>query len=94
MKKDSGKRIHRTSTPAVFQLEACECGSACLKMILGYYGCFVPSEELRVECGISRDGCSAADIVKAAKEGALSGNKGRTTGSIIFAVFGYCNSSI
>ena len=73
MKTGSGKRVHRVVTPAVYQLEACECGCACLKMILGYYGCFVPSEELRVECAISRDGCTAGDIIRAAERYGLRG---------------------
>ncbi len=54
-------------TPSVFQMEATECGAASLAMIFAYYGKYVPLEQMRVETGVSRDGCNAANIMRAAK---------------------------
>ena len=53
--------------PVIMQLEALECGAASLTMILAYYNKWIPLEQVRVACGVSRDGSNAANVVKAAK---------------------------
>lgn len=60
------------AVPTVLQMEAVECGAACLAMVLAHHRKWVSLDEARTECNVGRDGASAAEIVVAARRYGMS----------------------
>ncbi len=58
---------NRKKVPTILQMEATECGAASLSMIFAHFGKYLPLEQMRIETGVSRDGCNAANIMRAGK---------------------------
>ncbi|MDR1271963.1 MAG: NHLP family bacteriocin export ABC transporter peptidase/permease/ATPase subunit [Clostridiales Family XIII bacterium] len=62
-----GQGKKRIKAPVVMQMEALECGAACLAMVLAYYRKWISLEQVRYDCGVSRDGSNALNVLKAAR---------------------------
>lgn len=69
MKKSAIKPVTKgvAKVPVIMQMEALECGAASLAMILAWYGKWIPLERVRADCGVSRDGSSARNVLRAAR---------------------------
>jgi ATP-binding cassette subfamily B protein len=64
------RHLRRRVRP-IQQMEATECGIACLAMILDQHGSSKPLKALRESCGTSRDGNSAGDLLRGARRHGL-----------------------
>ena len=62
------------NVPVIMQMEMVECGAASLGMVLAYYKKWLPLEQLRKDCGVSRDGCSAKQLLLAGRSYGMEAN--------------------
>ena len=57
----------KKKVPVIMQMEALECGAACVCMIAAYYKKWIPLTQVRSDCGVSRDGSVAKNMLAAAR---------------------------
>ena len=63
----------RKRIPVVHQLDASDCGAACLAMVLSYHGKAVRLDDVRKVLGVSRDGVTALALLETARWYGLRG---------------------
>ncbi len=71
---------HRVKARTRLQYEAAECGAASLGTILAYFGRVVELGELRLACGVNRDGSNAKQVLVAGREYGLQARAYRCSG--------------
>lgn len=59
--------MFQRKVPELLQMNAIECGAACLAMILSYHGRKTSISEIHKNAGLGRDGLSALNIVRTAR---------------------------
>lgn len=57
----------KKKVPVIMQMEALECGAACVCMVAAYYKKWIPLTQVRSDCGVSRDGSVAKNMLAAAR---------------------------
>jgi ABC-type bacteriocin/lantibiotic exporter with double-glycine peptidase domain len=63
--------MDRRHVPVILQMNAVECGAACMAMILSYHGRKTQVAECRASCGVGRDGLTAQAIAEDARNHGL-----------------------
>src|SRR6185437_342041 len=61
-------RFSAREVPYIAQLDALECGAACLAMVLGFHGHHAALPDVRAACAVSRDGVNALAMIEAAQK--------------------------